>query len=317
MAQKPDLGEDHRQERGHRQLPPRVAHHHEGRPSGRQHPDGDRDLPGVVPRAPLQQPGLLDLPGQLCILAAAPRRERCRGQLDLPGHGNCCFGGCTGNSWEAQSRRSDEVPPGSWTEEYRASGRVMPAPPVRTGCLPQRYPARLARRRDRRLGCASGARVNRAVALGLALVAAVGFVAHHAVSGSHHPPAALPGDARSKGVAAPPGQASPGCCSSRRLLRRRPAAAEVASPPGRWRWCCHAACLSRSTPVAVLPTAVSRSRWALPVLAGLKAGSAMFAAARVRLARSGCRQRSWSRLFRTLVRAPRRATTGFRLAEAA
>ena len=129
MAQKPDLGEDHRQERGHRQLPPRVAHHHEGRPSGRQHPDGDRDLPGVVPRAPLQQPGLLDLPGQLCILAAAPRRERCRGQLDLPGHGNCCFGGCTGNSWEAH--RGGQIM-SAWVLDRENTG------PVTVSCMRRR-----------------------------------------------------------------------------------------------------------------------------------------------------------------------------------
>ena len=38
VAQEPDLGEDHRQEHGHRQLPPRVAHHGEDGPSGI--PDG-------------------------------------------------------------------------------------------------------------------------------------------------------------------------------------------------------------------------------------------------------------------------------------
>ena len=92
VAQEPDLGEDHCQERSHRQLPPRVACHHEDGPSGRQQPGGDRDLPGVVPRAPLQQPCLLDLPGQLCVLAAAPRCRGCGGQLELPGHGRCCFG---------------------------------------------------------------------------------------------------------------------------------------------------------------------------------------------------------------------------------
>ena len=143
MAQKPDLGEDHRQERGHRQLPPRVAHHHEGRPSGRQHPDGDRDLPGVVPRAPLQQPGLLDLPGQLRVLAAAARTRpgpagpaRSRPSL-LRGWHRELLGGT--------SRRSDDAPPGSWTQKYRASGRVMHAPPARPGgyrC--GRYPVRAA-----------------------------------------------------------------------------------------------------------------------------------------------------------------------------
>ena len=58
MAQEPGLGEHHRQEHGHRQLPPRVAHHGKGGPSGRQQPDGDRDLPGAVPRgaAPAAQP---------------------------------------------------------------------------------------------------------------------------------------------------------------------------------------------------------------------------------------------------------------------
>jgi hypothetical protein len=92
MAQEPDLGEDHRQERGHRELPPRVAQQNEYGPSGGQQPDGDRDLPDVVARPPVQQPGLPDLPGQLRVLAAAPRPRRCGGQLDLPGHGRRCVG---------------------------------------------------------------------------------------------------------------------------------------------------------------------------------------------------------------------------------
>ena len=85
VAQEPDLGEDHRQERGHRQLPPRVAHHHKDGPSGGQRRGGGRDLPGVVPGAPLQQPRLLDLPGQLRVLAAAPRCRGCGGQLEPAG----------------------------------------------------------------------------------------------------------------------------------------------------------------------------------------------------------------------------------------
>src|SRR6266496_5998835 len=57
VAQEPDLGEDHRQERGNRELPPRVARHDEDGPSGGQQPDGEGDLPGVVARPPIQQPG--------------------------------------------------------------------------------------------------------------------------------------------------------------------------------------------------------------------------------------------------------------------
>ena len=38
VAQKADLGEHHRQERGHRKLPPRVAHQDESGPSGGEQP---------------------------------------------------------------------------------------------------------------------------------------------------------------------------------------------------------------------------------------------------------------------------------------
>ncbi|HEV2243969.1 MAG TPA: hypothetical protein VGR98_23205 [Streptosporangiaceae bacterium] len=56
----------------HRQLPPRIAHHGEGSPSGGQRDGGNRDLlPDVVPRAPFQQPSLLDLAG-------TAGRTRCR-----------------------------------------------------------------------------------------------------------------------------------------------------------------------------------------------------------------------------------------------
>ena len=73
VAEEADLGEHHCQEGAHRQLPPRIAHQDEGSPSGCQRDGGDRDLPEVIPRAPLQQPSLLDLPGQLGVLAAALR----------------------------------------------------------------------------------------------------------------------------------------------------------------------------------------------------------------------------------------------------
>src|SRR5260370_1268570 len=99
VAQEPDLGEDHRQEHGHRQLPPRVARHDKTGPSGGQQPDRDRDLPGVAARPPLQQTRFLDLPGQLRVLAAAPRRRRRGGQLDLPAHGSAVSEDRTGNSW--------------------------------------------------------------------------------------------------------------------------------------------------------------------------------------------------------------------------
>ena len=73
VTQEANLGEHDRQEHGYRKLPPRVAHQRESSPPrGEQH-SGDRDLPGVVPRAPVQQPCPPDLPGQLGILAAAPR----------------------------------------------------------------------------------------------------------------------------------------------------------------------------------------------------------------------------------------------------
>src|SRR5258708_5256180 len=55
---------------------------------GEHHPPEHRP-----PRPPPQPPGRPALPGQLRILAAARRRRRCGGQLDLPGHGSCRFGG--------------------------------------------------------------------------------------------------------------------------------------------------------------------------------------------------------------------------------
>ena len=57
MTQEANLSEHHGQERGHRQLPPRVTHHDQGRPPGGQQHHGGRDLPEVVARAALQQPG--------------------------------------------------------------------------------------------------------------------------------------------------------------------------------------------------------------------------------------------------------------------
>jgi hypothetical protein len=76
VAEEPYLGEHHRQEDGHRQLPPRVARYDEASPSSGQQHGGGRDLPKVVARAPLQQPGLLCLPGQPGVFAAALRRRQ-------------------------------------------------------------------------------------------------------------------------------------------------------------------------------------------------------------------------------------------------
>jgi hypothetical protein len=93
VAQEAHLGEHHCQEHRHRQLPPRVAHHDEGGPSGGQQHDGGRDLPDVIPATPLQQPGLPYQPGQLSVFAAA---LRCRQRRDRsrvrPDHGSACSG---------------------------------------------------------------------------------------------------------------------------------------------------------------------------------------------------------------------------------
>ncbi len=87
MAEEAHLGEHHGQEGRHGQLPPRISHQYEGRPPGGQQSDGRRDLGDVVGRAPLQQSRLLDLPGQLGVLAAARLGPRCtsRRRTDQPG----------------------------------------------------------------------------------------------------------------------------------------------------------------------------------------------------------------------------------------
>ena len=73
VAEEADLGEEQGLERGHGQLPPRVAHQHEHGPAADQQRNGGRDLPQVVAGAALQQPRLLDLPGKLSVFAAAAR----------------------------------------------------------------------------------------------------------------------------------------------------------------------------------------------------------------------------------------------------
>src|SRR5216683_1680240 len=123
VAEEANLGEDHRQEGGYPQLPPRVTHQDEGRPSGGQRRGGNRDLPDVVSRAPFEQPRLLDLAGQLGVLAAAWRRGQ-RG--DRPGIraglGRCLLRGShRGNSWEAHRGWAGDVPPGSWAAVARAA----------------------------------------------------------------------------------------------------------------------------------------------------------------------------------------------------
>ena len=141
VAQEPDLGEDHRQEHGHRELPPRVARHDEDGPSGGQHPDGEGDLPGVVARPPLQQPGFLDLPRQLRVLAAAARRRRCGGQLDLPAHGRCCVGRSHRELLEAHRDRAGNVPARSWAAAAGQRSRRMHRQPRRYPRAPGRLTA--------------------------------------------------------------------------------------------------------------------------------------------------------------------------------
>ena len=111
MAQEADLGEHHGQERGHPQLPPRVTHQDQGpRPGGQQH-RGGRDLPELVTRAALQQPGLHDLTGQLRVCAVALTRQR-RGSRPqtLPGPESLCF---RRSHPGTPSRHKREAAPGS------------------------------------------------------------------------------------------------------------------------------------------------------------------------------------------------------------
>jgi len=80
MADEADLGEDHRQEHGGAQLPPRVRENGEHGPSGRQRQPGQRDLPGVVTWPPVQQSRLPHPRQQHRVLTAARA-----GGLNLPG----------------------------------------------------------------------------------------------------------------------------------------------------------------------------------------------------------------------------------------
>ena len=87
VADEPDLGEHHRQERGDRELPPRVPEEHERRPPAGQQRAGDGDLRQVVPGPPPQQAGGLDPVQQVREIAPArlgDRSNRCR-HSDLPG----------------------------------------------------------------------------------------------------------------------------------------------------------------------------------------------------------------------------------------
>ena len=118
VAQKPGLGKHHRQERGHRKLPPRVSHQDEDSPSGGQQRGRDRDLPDVAPGPPFQQPRLLDLMGQLRVVAPPLRCGRCSRRRERPdrppGRSSRLFvGSHRGSSWDAHRGRAGDVPPGS------------------------------------------------------------------------------------------------------------------------------------------------------------------------------------------------------------
>ena len=58
MAEEAQLAEDHRQEHGGSQLPPRVPDNGERGPAGRECQRGEPDLPEIVVRSPIQQASL-------------------------------------------------------------------------------------------------------------------------------------------------------------------------------------------------------------------------------------------------------------------
>ena len=73
VADEPDLGEHHRQERGDGELPPGVAHHDEHGPGRGEQPAGDGDLRQVVAGSSLQQAGGLDPAHQIGEVTPAGR----------------------------------------------------------------------------------------------------------------------------------------------------------------------------------------------------------------------------------------------------
>jgi hypothetical protein len=75
VADERDLGERHRQERGHRELPPRVTQQHEARPTRGQQSTGRGNLGQVVDGSPVEQASGLDLAHQVGEVTAACRRR--------------------------------------------------------------------------------------------------------------------------------------------------------------------------------------------------------------------------------------------------
>src|SRR5258708_1263321 len=58
VAEESELRENNSQEDCHCELPPRIAHQHEGGPASGQQPYRQRNPAGVAPRPPLHQTGL-------------------------------------------------------------------------------------------------------------------------------------------------------------------------------------------------------------------------------------------------------------------
>jgi len=83
VADEGDLGEDDRQVGGGNQLPPRLPEDGEGHPPAGQQDQVGVDLGRVPAAAAVQQAGLLDLPGELGVLAppACGGRRRSSGRL--------------------------------------------------------------------------------------------------------------------------------------------------------------------------------------------------------------------------------------------
>jgi len=86
VTEEPELGEHHGQQRGDRELPPRVAQHDEQGPGRHEQATGHGDLRQVVAGPALQQAGGPDLAHQLGEVAAAAGR----GVAVSSRAGKCC-----------------------------------------------------------------------------------------------------------------------------------------------------------------------------------------------------------------------------------
>src|SRR6266487_370000 len=142
VAEEADLGEYHGLEYRHGQQPPRIAHQNERDPAGPQQAGGEPDLPDVVAGAAFQQSRLLDLPGQLCVFAAAPGsglgavrpwRPGCGRRWHeagvLPRDGRIGLRGSHRRTPRLHIVAEGDVPPGSGAGRCCAASQVLAVPP--------------------------------------------------------------------------------------------------------------------------------------------------------------------------------------------